>query len=465
SLQPTAYSLQPVMSSRRPWLLPVLVTLLVLLGPEVALRIAKWPPLPSSHGLPHDPDTLWTLPREGPVAGTPAHVNEYGLRGPDLGRKRRGERRIACLGDSSVFGVGVADDQTFCARLAASFPATEALNAGVPGYSTEEVLRQFPKRVAPARPDLVVVATLWSDNNMDTFVDAELFAQAGRRMAGPGALLVPIARHSATVRAAARLAGVETTRTVHWGTIGQGQGTGRRRVPLASYAENLLRIADLSRQADAEVVFLVLANEEDLRPGVRPWPWDPYREVMRATARRLDTLRVEGARAFRAAGGGRDLLLDAMHPSARGHEALALALAEGLTARGWDRGRAVMGDDGPLVVVPVDPWQAPAPEGTSHPAIAGVILAAPDLRQPVRIEAVHPVSGAILDAVDLPSPAAFALDVPPQPVRLRARTRALGPSPIELGGDPVFAGRAWGLRVDLHQRRVHVPGDAPPLPR
>ncbi len=448
--------------ARRPWILPVLATLLLLVGPEIVLRIAGWPPDPVSERMAWDPDTLWTVPSRGSVHLTPFEQNEYGLRGQVLGRKQEGERRIACLGDSSVFGVGVPDDATFCARLAAAFPGTRAVNAGVPGYSTEEVLRQFPLRVAPARPDLVVVATLWSDNNMDTFVDAEVFAELERERAGPRALVEPLVRRSATVRAAARLAGVPDTRLVRWGTVGQGQGTGRRRVPIATYAENLHRLAGLSAGVGAEVVFLVLANEEDLRTDVRAWAWDPYREVMRAEARRLGTPVVETPEAFRAAGGARDLLIDAMHPSRRGHEVIARALEEALRARGWDRGGRVMGQEGPAPPVPRDPWQEPAPPGVNHPAVAGVVLQAPALRHPVRIEAVDPATGAVLDRVDLPGPAAFALDVPPQRVLLRARSRSLSPPEVVLGGDPVDAGAAWGLRVDLLAARVSRPGGGTP---
>src|SRR5882672_198257 len=55
--------------------------------------------------------------REAFTYGHPAHVNHLGLRGGDLEKKAPGEIRILCLGDSTTYGQGLADEDTLPALL------------------------------------------------------------------------------------------------------------------------------------------------------------------------------------------------------------------------------------------------------------------------------------------------------------------------------------------------------------
>lgn len=74
--------------------------------------------------------------------GVDVRVNALGLRGPELpATPPAGAVRILVLGDSVVFGQGVAENETFPARLAARLGErwhmpVETLNAGAQGYDT-----------------------------------------------------------------------------------------------------------------------------------------------------------------------------------------------------------------------------------------------------------------------------------------------------------------------------------------
>jgi len=92
--------------------------------------------------------------------------------------KPAGTRRILVLGDSFTFGVGVEDDQTFPAQMEKFLnpggalgvsPATarpvEVVNAGCPGWGTENALAFWRARAEQLSPDLLVLAFYRNDLN------------------------------------------------------------------------------------------------------------------------------------------------------------------------------------------------------------------------------------------------------------------------------------------------------------
>lgn len=99
------------------------------------------------------------------------HVNSLGFRGAELPTEKGAELRVLCLGDSLVYGQGVADDQTIPAhmeRIAAAkspFQPFRAVNAGVRAYATHQelaLLEELGPRVAPD-----VVALFWYHNDFE----------------------------------------------------------------------------------------------------------------------------------------------------------------------------------------------------------------------------------------------------------------------------------------------------------
>lgn len=105
------------------------------------------------------PDQVGVAPLSDGSASPPARINALGLRGPEL--DPRAEHRVLVLGDSFTFGVGVADDETFAARLDRALgDAVQVVNGGQPGYGVFQMQATLARVAPEVQPDLVVVV-LW----------------------------------------------------------------------------------------------------------------------------------------------------------------------------------------------------------------------------------------------------------------------------------------------------------------
>lgn len=106
----------------------------------------------------------------GPYGGdeflTWVTINPEGQRGASHPLARvPGKRRIAIVGDSQTWGDGVADDQTFVARL--DHGDTEALSFATPGWGTDQELLELDSEAARYAPDDVVLATFVGNDLSD----------------------------------------------------------------------------------------------------------------------------------------------------------------------------------------------------------------------------------------------------------------------------------------------------------
>lgn len=100
------------------------------------------------------------------VAGDGFTTNSLGIRGPELGEKGPHERRVLAIGDSFTLGMQVSDTQTFSALLDQSLGAsTRILNAGVPGYGTDQAIGLMKRLVPVTRADAVLL-TVYSGNDL-----------------------------------------------------------------------------------------------------------------------------------------------------------------------------------------------------------------------------------------------------------------------------------------------------------
>jgi hypothetical protein len=169
-----------VRTARRPLaalaLLLASLLLTVAVG-EVGLRAAGYTALHAVYSKPelfwrHDDLLGWSLepnargrytgPRPYPIEfDSEIETNSLGLRGPELGPREPGERRILFLGDSFTAGFEVEQPETFTAllelRLARRLPApVRVINAAVRGYGTDQSYLWFRERGRALRPDLVV---------------------------------------------------------------------------------------------------------------------------------------------------------------------------------------------------------------------------------------------------------------------------------------------------------------------
>jgi lysophospholipase L1-like esterase len=266
-----------------------------------------------------DADSGWR-PRTGPQQsfGIPGGtvVNSHGLRAPEVA-EAKSRPRVIVVGDSSVFGVFVRDADTFAARVGAAFPGVEVLNAGVPGYSSWQALRALDGRLKAYAPDLVVVATLWSDTQGADLPDSVRFGSD---------------RASVLEKSHAFVLLREWVREARWGGQAEKVGFGlgmpvapTTRVPLSQYETNLRAFAS---RAPA-IAFLMLPCIRDPAAGRVGDFRDAYRAAMREAAAELGAPLVDTPQVFVGTDPKR-MFHDEVHPTAEGNRVIAEALQAAL---------------------------------------------------------------------------------------------------------------------------------------
>lgn len=315
------------------------------------------------------PSRLWTMaPGIRPNAGVPSTINTDGLRGPlpDLPRPK-GRERILITGDSSFFGHGVGDGETLGVQLGEQLVQrgldVDVVNGAIPGYSTAQTLLLLDELGWAYEPTLLVVGNLWSDNNFDAFKDADLLRTAevnNRPWLGQFALFRLLSALSDQWRDG------DTGRMVTWTRSAAWPSTGTRRVPIQDYAINLDTIMRSAAERGIGVALIAPTNvglvEGRYRDGGH---WDVYFEVQSQLARRHHVPLLRALPVLQAAGEGRALFVDEMHPSARGNARLGVAFAEALIEAGWPEKRLIANgfpvDASGLVDGPVEKFGLPPP--------------------------------------------------------------------------------------------------------
>ncbi|MGH7151859.1 MAG: SGNH/GDSL hydrolase family protein [Planctomycetota bacterium] len=259
-------------------------------------------------------------------------VNSLGFRGKEFRtEKQPGVFRYVALGDSVTFGFGVREEDLFSARVAADLAAEahprrfEAVNAGVPGFSSLQGLRHLEARVLPLRPDLVSVFFGWNDGWRTSVPDADWIERLG------GTRVV-----------------LESSRV--YALFRRGAGFLRRRllpdrppearplvprVPPEQYEANLLAIFQSIRRAGATPILLTApASFGPDRP-----PEAYFQEDWTVPRADLEPLRLRYAEAARRAAAAASVTVadcarlvpadpalfyeDGYHPRAEGHRAIA----------------------------------------------------------------------------------------------------------------------------------------------
>lgn len=258
---------------------------------------------------------------------------------------------LLTLGDSSVFGHGLPDADTLHGQLAVATGGDyRACTAAVPGYSSLQTRIFLEEQGWAMAPAVVVIGNQWSDNQFDYFPDATLLGA----LRGPSGAVEAVLIESALYRFLAGVLGRPTTYSVYWKSRDSWGGV--RRVPLASYAENLRWMLDEARERGVGVVFLTLANRRTLEHESVHEPWTPYVAYRAALAAAAGVPVVDATPLLRASGEAVDaLFMDEMHPTALANRLVATELARALAAGPVVPGRpaelplpADIFDEGPL---------------------------------------------------------------------------------------------------------------------
>ena len=280
-------------------------------------------------------------------AGKTYRINSLGWRGTELPEEKEpGLYRMMFVGDSSVWGDSVSEPEAF-AWYSASLLQDElghpvdVVNAATPGYSSTQSRIIFEDYVDRVRPDVLVIATIWSDIIVRPFTDTEMlrrFSSEGYRFESDFRLLL---RKSATFRflesriISAR--GIPKNRRLALSTIinsnVQPTSTGTPRVPVPQHLQNLRAMAEECRKRNILVCLLILPIDD------RRFSWPKerlkdYQQNFHTVASEFDGLLVDAYTAFpkdpklRAA-----LFFDGIHPNVEGHMMIAKQLAAAMAKR------------------------------------------------------------------------------------------------------------------------------------
>ena len=130
-----------------------------------------------SLGIPmvEDPERGWAFPPNTGTwpggGGNYARINSLGMRGPEVGPRKRGEARILTLGDSSIYGDWVSLQDVFsnvAARILSRRWKRSVISVigAVPGYDSRQSLLTLRKHGKTVNPTHVVIGNIWSDLHM-----------------------------------------------------------------------------------------------------------------------------------------------------------------------------------------------------------------------------------------------------------------------------------------------------------
>lgn len=102
-------------------------------------------------------------------------INAQGFRDAEFPiHKEKSKKRIACIGDSHCFGLGVHDVRNIYVSILHDSLAisehTEVLNFGVPGYNTWQEFVQLQNVVLKYQPDLVILGFFFNDMDGNTAI-------------------------------------------------------------------------------------------------------------------------------------------------------------------------------------------------------------------------------------------------------------------------------------------------------
>ena len=108
----------------------------------------------------------WLPNARGSCSGAEVIINSQGLRGPEL-RCRQDQERILLLGDSVLFGMALAEEQTLPALLRAQLDAC-IINTAVIGYSTADYVNVLDRWLEKEQPGRVLLFYCLNDADNGT---------------------------------------------------------------------------------------------------------------------------------------------------------------------------------------------------------------------------------------------------------------------------------------------------------
>lgn len=294
---------------------------LTLAALEVTGRLLVPAPIARTDGFMHDDQLGWVLPKGERMMwrGKVAQVNSLGFRGNE---PVDGVESVLIVGDSSVFGDGVNDRQTMAAHLTEALDGrVDVQNGGVPGYTCWQS-RIWVSRIRPDfSPDVLIIYNQHSDYRRASSHDRVIAATQLGWLANTG-----------------------TGWLISHLSLRQRMQANASNLSLDEYDACLRDLARDQLATGGGVVFVQPISEVDFptsplygqpEPGEYGTRLMDYQDAMRSVATSLDAPFVDGADAIQVAGlDGNAALIDTVHPTAEGHQALARGIASAMSRAG-----------------------------------------------------------------------------------------------------------------------------------
>lgn len=247
-------------------MVPVCILVLCL---EILASILYQPPAYEAGGplgwtvQPNLQDMVVEVPH--PQQSFVVSTNADGLRSPHIRARQPGHRRVVTVGDSTVFGWGVSATETPAAILEAELTAQhggawEVVNAGQPGYSSEQMRRLTDALLPTWSPDGIVWFHPWHDVVSAPSDRTLLPPQTqGRRRSG-STLVRWLQDQRRYIRPSSNPLFPLPHHTWHPLSV---------RVPAAHRAENLRHVVDAASELGTWVMVVLLPNDRSLLDPMR----------------------------------------------------------------------------------------------------------------------------------------------------------------------------------------------------
>jgi lysophospholipase L1-like esterase len=345
--------------------LAVFTTALMLAVAELSARVV-FPAPPDPTRQPqivyrYDPEIRYVLAanQHGWIDDGFVTVNSNGFRGRETAiPKPPGRFRVVLVGDSVTFGWGVADDETFGARLEKllhdqwSGAEIDVVNLAVGGYDTRQEVTLLERNLERLEPDLVLVG-FYSNDVPEGLQDDNTWRDGGTRVLAknpePGQIMhlnpAPHSwwelqlRRSRAAYMAGRLVHRVSSRG-EWGTSGfsmeldvlEGRDSAELTRAWSGVEAQFARLHALANHRFVAGVIALPCREQVMGQ----YPNARYQTRIREIAERTGLLMVDPLPALIASHQKpADLFIayDRNHPSAAGHEIIARALLDGLASR------------------------------------------------------------------------------------------------------------------------------------
>jgi len=270
----------------------------------------------------NDPDLMWVTREHIDAVATRrfddgrevryrVRTGAMGIRGQTPGP--RGNRlRILAIGDSTTFGLGVDDEQTWCAQLQKLLDpdreVIEVVNAGVIGYSVFQCRRRFEGLLDDLDPVLTLVTAGHNDISLNLgYGDADTAA----RLKHPD-----------------RYAQYAMLRDLLFPERFTDPEKQRPRMTPGEFLDDLERLCIAAKDRQRAIVLVCWPFVQEVFPEMGKMP--SYSPLIRLAAERTQTPLVDLHQPFRQAGPA--VFLDNVHLTADGHAAIANAIADQLRA-------------------------------------------------------------------------------------------------------------------------------------